>query len=402
MTNDAYIFDAIRTPRGKGKRDGSLHEVPPIDLLATLLRALKKRNELDTAEVQDIIIGCVTPVGDQGANIARSALLYAGWDESVPGMQINRFCASGLESISMAAEKVRSGWYDLLVAGGVESMSRVPMMADGGPMLIKPMVNLDINLVPQGVSADLLATLEDFSREELDEFSVRSQQRAALARESGYFTSVIPVEDQNGLPLLAQDEYIRPDVSMEGLGKLKPAFLQMGEIGFDAVCMQRYPTVERIRHVHTAGNSSGIVDGASLALIGSQEKGAALGLKPRARILSVGMIGVEPSLMLQGPGPASKQALAKAGMDISDIDLIECNEAFAAVPLRFMRDMGLEDMDHINVNGGAIALGHPLGATGTMLIGTALDELERSDKSTALITLCIAIGMGGALIIERV
>jgi acetyl-CoA C-acetyltransferase len=402
MSTEAYIFDAVRTPRGKGKRDGSLYEVPPIELVATLLKELARRHDLDTKQVDDVVLGCVTPIGDQGADIARFGLLYAGWDETVPGMQINRFCASGLETVNLAAMKVRSGWEDLIVAGGIESMSRVPMMSDGGAMVTSPSVNLDTSFVPQGVGADLIATIEGFDRRLLDEFAARSQERAAQARENGHFRSIVPVADQNGLPILEQDEYIRPGTTPEILGSLKPAFQAMGEMGFDAVALQKYPEVERIEHVHTAGNSSGIVDGAALVLVGSREKGQAVGLKPRARVVSMGLVGAEPTIMLIGPGPASRRALASAGMTISDIDLIEVNEAFASVPLRFLRDMGWDSLDNVNVNGGAIALGHPLGATGAMLLGTALDELERRDKETALITLCVGGGMGIATVIERV
>jgi acetyl-CoA C-acetyltransferase len=402
MSTEAYIFDAIRTPRGKGKKEGALYEVPPIELAVLLLKALVRRHDLDTSQVDDVILGCVTPIGDQGADIARSAALYAGWDETVPGMQINRFCASGLETVNMAAMKIFSGWEDLVVAGGVESMSRVPMGSDGGAMITDPRVSLEIGFVPQGVGADLIATIEGFSRRQLDDFAVRSQRLAARARENGYFKSIIPVVDQNGIPILEQDEYIRPDTTPEILGNLRPAFQVMGEMGFDAVALQKHPEVERIEHVHTAGNSSGIVDGAALVLVGSREKGQTLGLKPRARVISMGLVGTELTIMLVGPGPASKRALDAARMTISDIDLIEVNEAFASVPLRFLRDIGWSSLDNVNVNGGAIALGHPLGATGAMLLGTALDELERRDKETALITLCAGGGMGIATIIERV
>lgn len=401
MSKDACIFDAIRTPRGKGKKSGSLYEVPPAELLTTLLKSLRDRNTLETGEVDDVIMGCVMPVGDQGANIARVGVLNAGWDERVGGFQLNRFCASGLEAVSLAAEKVRSGWYELIVGGGVESMSRVPMMADGGPYVGQPLISLDIRLIPQGVSADLLATMEGFTREELDEFSVRSQKLAAKARDNGWFPSIIPVRDRNGMLILDHDELIRPEADMDALAKLKPSFKEMGSYGFDDVCLQNWPEVEEIQHLHTAGNSSGIVDGAGLVLVGSEEKGRSLGMKPRARIVSVGLIGVDPTLMLHGPSMASRKALAAAGMELDDIDLIECNEAFAAVPLRFMRDMGIENLDKVNVNGGAIAMGHPLGATGAMLVGTALDELERQGKATALITLCVGMGMGQAMIIER-
>ncbi len=403
MPRDAYIFDAVRTPRGRGKKDGALHEVKPIDLLTTLLDELRARHDLDTAQVDDVILGCVTPLWDQGGNIARAAVLYAGWDVGIPGMQINRFCSSGLEAANLAAMKVRSGWDDLIVAGGVESMSRVPMGSDGGPLAYDPCVAGWVNFVPQGISADLIATLEGFTREEVDRYALESQRRAAHAQASGYFKkSVIPVRDHNGLTILEEDEYIRPDTTLEGLARLKPAFANLGELGFDAVAMLKYPQVERINHVHTAGNSSGIVDGAALVLIGSKEKSEVLGLKPRARFVSAALVGTEPTIMLTGPGPASKQALQRAGMTLDDIDLIEVNEAFAAVVLRFLRDMRLESTEKVNVNGGAIALGHPLGATGAMLLGTALDELERRNLTTALITLCIGGGMGIATIIERV
>lgn len=402
MPNEAFIYDALRTPRGRGKKDGSLHEVPPVELLATVLKALRDRNGLDTREVEDVIAGCVMPVGDQGGGIARIALLRAGWHYAVPGQQINRYCASGLEAVSGASEKIRSGWYGLVAAGGVESMSRVPMMSDGGPYIGQPLVSLDVDLMPMGVAADLLATIEKFSREQLDEFALRSQKLASRAKTEGRFKSVVPVRDINGLVILDHDENVRVDADMAGLAKLKPSFKDMGNYGFDAVGLQCWPEVEEISHLHTPGNASGVVDGAAMVLVGSKEKGTALGLKPRARIVASGLVGVEPSLVLHGPAPAAKQALAKARMKLSDIDLIECNEAFAAIPLRFMREMGLEDPDRMNVNGGAIALGHPLGATGAILVGMALDELERQGKTTALITLCVGVGMGQALIIERV
>lgn len=402
MPNEAYIYDAIRTPRGKGKASGAMYEVRPIELLTTLLKALQERNNLDTALVDDVVLGCVTPVGDQGGDIARAAVLNADWDVGVPGVQINRFCSSGLEAVNMAAMKVRSGWDNLVVAGGVESMSRVPMGADGGALAYDPAVSGKVKFVPQGIGADLIATIEGFRRQDVDAFALASQQRASHARANGHFKSLIPVKDQNGLPILEQDEYIRPDTTMEGLGSLKPAFAQIGSMGFDDLALQKYTQVERVEHVHTAGNSSGIVDGAALVLVGTQEMGQALGLKPRARLLSAALVGTEPTIMLIGPGPATRKALKKAGMTIADIDLFEVNEAFAAVVLRFMRDVGLESTEAINVNGGAIALGHPLGATGAILLGTALDELERSDLQTALITLCIGGGMGIASIIERV
>lgn len=402
MPREAFIFDAIRTPRGRGKKDGALHEVPPVELLATVLRALRDRNNLDTRAVEDVLAGCVMPVGDQGGGIARIALLYAGWHFQVPGQQLNRYCASGLEAVSGAAEKVRSGWYDLVVGCGVESMSRVPMMSDGGAYIGQPLVNLAVDLLPMGVAADLLASIEGFSRRELDDFAIRSQQLAARARANGWFKSLVPVRDLNGMVILDHDECVRPDVDRAALAKLKPSFLEMGGYGFDSVGLQCWPEVESVNHYHTPGNSSGIVDGAAAVLVGSAERGTALGLKPRARIVASGLVGVEPSLVLHGPAPAARQALRKAGMQLSDIDLIECNEAFSAVPLRFMRDMGLGDMDRLNVNGGAIALGHPLGATGAMLVGMAIDELERRGKATALITLCVGVGMGQAMIIERV
>lgn len=403
MTQDAYIFEAIRTPRGKGKKNGSLHEVTPVNLLATLMKELQQRTELDTSQVDDIVLGCVTPIGEQGGDIARSAALYAGWHVDTPGVQVNRFCASGLEAVNTAAMKIRSGWEQLVVAGGVESMSRVPMGSDGGAWFLDPQVSLKTGFVPQGIGADLIATMEGFSREDVDKFAVRSQQKAAEARASGRFNrSLVPVRDQNGLIILEQDEYIRPETTVAGLGSLTPAFQMMGEMGYDAVALQKYPQVEKIHHVHTAGNSSGIVDGAALVLLGSQEKGAELGLKPRGRVCSAALVGTEPTIMLVGPAPASQKALHLAGMTIKDIDLVEINEAFASVVLRFMREMGLEGAENVNVNGGAIALGHPLGATGAMLLGTVLDELERHDLNTALITLCVGGGMGIATIIERI
>ncbi|MFM1919041.1 MAG: hypothetical protein RLZZ303_675 [Candidatus Hydrogenedentota bacterium] len=400
---EAYVFDAIRTPRGRGKKGaGGLYEVAPVELVAGLMHTLQEKHHLDTSQIDDVVLGCVTPVGDQGANIAKTAALYAGWDTDIAGMQINRFCASGLETVNNAAMKVRSGWEQLVVAGGVESMSRVPMGSDGGPMAMDPKVNLAIDFVPQGVSADLIATIEGFSREDVDSYAVLSQERAARAEDEGRFKSRVPVRDLNGLPILDRDEHIRRGTTLESLGSLAPSFAMMGEMGFDAVAMQKYPQVEKINHVHTAGNSSGIVDGAALVLVGTKEKGDELGLKPRARIRAAALVGTEPTIMLVGPGPASKKALKLAGMTVNDIDLIEINEAFAAVVLRLMRDLGVNDFDKVNVNGGAIALGHPLGATGAMILGTALDELERTDKSTALCTLCVGGGMGIATIIERV
>ena len=403
MPTDAYIYDAIRTPRGRGKANGSLNPVRPLDLLKALFDELRERHDLDTSQVDDVLLGCVTPVKEQGGNIARTAPLYAGWDLDLPGAQLNRFCASGLEAVNLAAMKVRSGWEDLIVAGGVESMSRVPMGSDGGAMWDDYEVMGQLDIVPQGISADLIASLEGFTRADVDGFALLSQQRAAAAQANGYFRSIIPVRDDAGNVLLDRDEHPRPDAALEGLAALKPAFEGLGAMGFDAVALKKYPQLERIDHVHTAGNSSGIVDGAALVLVGSQEKGEALGLRPRARIVSAALLGDDPTIMLTAPAPTSKRALAKAGMAVGDIDLFEINEAFASVVLKFIREMGLSDgPERVNVNGGAIALGHPLGATGAMILGTALDELERRDLSTALITLCAGGGMGIATIIERV
>lgn len=401
MKNDAYIFDALRTPRGK-KKDGSLHEMTPTDILAKLLKSLQDKHDLDTSQVDDVIMGCATPVGDQGANIAKASVQYAGWDDDVPGVQVNRFCASGLETVNMAAMKVRSGWEDLIVAGGVECMSRVPMGSDGGSMAFEPKVNLRTQFVPQGIGADLIATLGGHSREDVDAFALESQRRASHASKQGYFKSIVPVTDQNGLDVLANDEHIRPNTTMDDLSALKPAFEMIGNLGYDAVALGKYTEVEAINHVHTAGNSSGIVDGAAAVLIGSEAKGKDLRLTPRAKIISAATVSTDPTIMLTGPGPASKKALKKAGMQIEDIDLIEANEAFAAVILRFIEDMRLENNEKVNVNGGSIAMGHPLGATGAMLLGTVIDELERRDLNTALITLCVAGGMGIGTIIERV
>ena len=401
MKNDAYIFDALRTPRGK-KKDGSLHEMTPTDILAKLLKSLQDKHDLDTSQVDDVIMGCATPVGDQGANIAKASVQYAGWDDDVPGVQVNRFCASGLETVNMAAMKVRSGWEDLIVAGGVECMSRVPMGSDGGSMAFEPKVNLRTQFVPQGIGADLIATLGGHSREDVDAFALESQRRASHASSQGYFKSIVPVIDQNGLDILANDEHIRPNTTMDDLSALKPAFEMIGNLGYDAVALGKYTEVEAINHVHTAGNSSGIVDGAAAVLIGSETKGKDLRLTPRAKIISAATVSTDPTIMLTGPGPASKKALKKAGMQIEDIDLIEANEAFAAVILRFIEDMRLENNEKVNVNGGSIAMGHPLGATGAMLLGTVIDELERRDLNTALITLCVAGGMGIGTIIERV
>jgi len=403
MSQEAYIFDAVRTPRGKGKKTGSLHEVRPIELLTTVLNALQERNNLDTSQVDDCLIGNNAPIGEQGGNIARTAVLYAGWDLDVPGAQVNRFCSSGLETINLAAAKIRSGWDDLIVAGGVESMSRVPMGSDGGAMFTDPKVSQKIKFVPQGISADLIATMEGFSRSEVDNLAVLSQKRATAARENGWFDkSLIPVKDQNGIAMLDHDEFIRPGTTAEILAGLSPSFAQLGASGFDDVALQKYFSLEKINHVHHAGNSSGIVDGAALTLVGSMEKGKALGLKPRARIVSTALVGTDPTIMLTGPAPATQKALKKAGMTIYDIDLLEVNEAFAAVVLKFMKEMKLTDFGKINVNGGAIALGHPIGATGTILMGTLIDELERRDLNTGLVTLCIGGGMGIATVVERV
>ena len=403
MPTEAYIYDAIRTPRGRGKANGSLHDVRPLDLLKTLFYEMRLRHDLDTSQVDDVLLGCVTPVKEQGGNIARTAPLYAGWDLDLPGAQLNRFCASGLEAVNMAAMKERSGWEELVVAGGIESMSRVPMGSDGGAMWDDYEVMAQLDIVPQGISADLIASLEGFSRADVDGYALRSQQRAAIAQQNGHFSSIVPVRAADGRVLLDCDEHARPDATLEGLGALKPAFVNLGAMGFDAVALRKYPQLTQIDHVHTAGNSSGIVDGAALVLVGSKEKGAALGLRPRARIVSAALLGDEPTIMLTAPAPTSQRALKKAGMTVDDIDLFEINEAFASVVLKFIREMGLPDgPERVNVNGGAIALGHPLGATGAMLLGTALDELERRGLSTALITLCAGGGMGIATIVERV
>lgn len=402
MPFDAFIYDAIRTPRGKGKAGGSLHEVKPITLATGLLEALKERQDLDTSQVDDLVMGCVTPVGEQGAVISRIALLASSWDQSVAGVQLNRFCGSGLEAVNMAAMKIASGWEDMVVAGGVESMSRVQMSSDGGAWFQDPETNMQTGFVPQGIGADLIATLEGFSREDVDSYALRSQQRAAQAQTDGLFKkSVVPVKDRNGITLLDHDEFIRPNTTLEGLGKIKPAFERLGASGLDAVAKLHYPQVEHINHVHTAGNSSGIVDGASLVLIGNEQKGKALGLTPRGRIVATAVVGSEPTIMLTGPVPAAQKVLAKAGLSIDDIDLFELNEAFASVVMRFQKHLGVPD-DKINVNGGAIAMGHPLGATGGMIIGTCLDELERRQQRYGLCTLCVGGGMGIATIIERV
>ncbi len=399
---DALIFDAIRTPRGKGKSNGSLHTTKPIDLVVGLMHETLSRNvTLDPARVDDVVLGCVTPVGDQGADIAKTAAIKAGLPDTVAGVQLNRFCASGLEAVNIAAQKVASGWEDLVFAGGVESMSRVPMGTDGGAWAMDPETAYDTSFVPQGISADLIATVEEFSREDVDAYATRSQERAAAAQAEGRFDkSVIPVTDINDQVVLEKDEFIRAGTTVETLGKLNPSFEVMGEMGgFDAVALQKYHWVEKINHVHTPGNSSGIVDGAALVTIGNERTGDELGLKARGRILATALSGADPTIMLTGPAPASKKALEKAGLTVDDLDLVEINEAFAAVVLRFVRDMGL-DMSKVNVNGGAIAMGHPLGATGAMILGTILDELERTGGRYGLCTLCVGGGMGIATVVE--
>jgi acetyl-CoA C-acetyltransferase len=399
---EAMIFDALRTPRGKGKQDGSLYEVKPITLLSGLLRELQARHDFDTSEVEDVVMGCVSPIGEQGSCIAKTAALAAGWDWRVAGVQLNRFCASGLEAVNIAAQKVRSGWEDLVVAGGIESMSRVPLGSDGGAWAMDPETNLDTEFMPQGIGADLIATLEGFRREDVDAFALGSQRKAAAARASGHFNrSVVPVTDRIGIPILEQDEFIKPHTTMEGLASLKTAFDLPGKMGFDAVAIRKYPQVERIHHVHTAGNSSGIVDGAAAVLVGTEAKGRALGLTPRGRVVAAALTGSDPTIMLTGPMPATRKVLLKANMTIDEIDLFEVNEAFAAVVLRFMKEMKVP-AEKVNVNGGAIAMGHPLGATGAMILGTLLDELERRKLRYGLVTLCVGGGMGIATIIERV
>lgn len=398
---EAMIFDALRTPRGKGKKDGSLHEVKPITLLSGLLRELQARHDFDTAEVEDVVMGCVSPIGEQGSCIAKTAALAAGWDWRVAGLQLNRFCASGLEAVNIAAQKVRSGWEDLVVAGGIESMSRVPMGSDSGAWAHDPETNLDTEFMPQGIGADLIATMEGFSRDDVDAFALASQQKATAARAAGRFQrSVVPVLDRIGIPILEADEFIKPHTTLEGLGSLKASFELPGKMGFDAVAIRKYPQVERIRHVHTAGNSSGIVDGAAAVLVGTEEKGRALGLTPRGRVVATALTGSDPTIMLTGPMPATRKVLKKAGMTIDQIDLFEVNEAFAAVVMRFMKEMRVP-AEKVNVNGGSIAMGHPLGATGAMILGTLLDELERRKLRYGLATLCVGGGMGIATIVER-
>jgi len=401
---EAFVYDHIRTPRGRGKAVGSLHEVKPVDLVVGLLDELKTRNPtLDPARVDDVVLGVVTPIGDQGGDIAKTAALKAGYPETVAGVQLNRFCASGLEAVNQAAQRVRSGFEDLILAGGVESMSRVPMGSDGGAWAMDPATALETGFVPQGIGADLIATIEGWSREDVDAYAAESHHRAAKAWANGYFdNAVVPVKDLSGVTVLDRDETVRPDTSVEGLAGLKPSFAQMGrDAGFDDVALEKYHWIPAIDHVHHAGNSSGIVDGAAVMAIGTEEAGTSMGLTPRARIIATAVSGADPTIMLTGPAPAARKALAKAGLEVEDIDLFEINEAFAAVAMRFMRDMGISH-DITNVNGGAIAMGHPLGATGAMILGTLVDELARRDQKRGLATLCVGGGMGIATIVELV
>jgi acetyl-CoA C-acetyltransferase len=398
----AYIFDAIRTPRGRGRTTGALHQVKPITLLANLLTTLQQRQPFDTQAVDDIVMGCVTAIGDQGADIAKTAAIVAGWDDNCAGVTLNRFCASGLEAVNMAAMKVRSGWEHLVVAGGIESMSRVPMGSDGGAWAFDPQTSFKTGYMPQGIGADLIATLAGYDRKTLDTFAMNSHQKAAEAwKKQAFVKSVVPVVDSNGLTILADDELIRADCTVDTLGALKPSFLKPGEFGFDHVAKAKYPHVEQINHLHTPGNSSGIVDGAAAVLIGSPQAASQFGLKPRAKIIATALVGTDPTIMLTGPAPAAKKALKIAGLTAADIDLFEINEAFASVVLRCVDELN-SPLDKVNVNGGSIAMGHPLGATGAMLIGTVLDELEVRDQQLGLVTLCVGGGMGIATIIERV
>ncbi len=401
---EAFIYEAIRTPRGRGKANGSLHGVKPVSLVVGLIDELQARHpDLDPNAIEDLILGCVTPVGDQGADIAKTAALAAGLPDTVAGTQINRFCASGLEAVNTAAQKVRAGWDSLILAGGVESMSRVPMGTDGGPWAMDPETAYDTYFVPQGISADLIATTEGFSRDDVDALAVQSQERAAMAWSSGRFAkSVVPVKDRNGVVILDHDEHMRPGTTMADLAKLKPSFAGLGEMGgFDAVALQKFHWVEKINHVHTPGNSSGIVDGAALVLVGSEQIGKDFNMAPRARIVATAVSGADPTIMLTGPTPATEKVLATAGLSVDDIDVWELNEAFAAVVLKWVKDFDLP-MEKVNINGGAMAMGHPLGATGAMILGTVVDELERSGGRYGLITLCIGGGMGLATIVERV
>lgn len=403
MTTEAFIYDAIRTPRGRGK-NGSLHHVKPLSLVTGLIEEMRRRHpQLDAGRIDDLVLGVVSPVGDQGMDIAKTAALASGLPDHVAGVQVNRFCASGLEAVNTAAQRVRSGWEQLVIAGGVESMSRVPMGSDGGPMSDDPETNYDTYFVPQGIGADLIATTEGFSRDDVDAYAVRSQERAARAWSGGYFEkSVVPVRDRNGMVVLSEDEHKRPGTTVEALGKLQPSFAGIGQMGgFDAVALQKYHWVEEIDHVHTPGNSSGVVDGSALTLIGSEAVGTELGLRPRARIVSGVVSGADPTIMLTGPAPATRKALDTAGLRPEDIDLFEINEAFSSVVLKYVKDLDLP-WEKVNVNGGAIAMGHPLGATGAMLVGTAVDELERRDARRAVVSLCVGGGMGIATVIERV
>lgn len=403
MPAEAFIYDAVRTPRGRGRSTGSLHGVTPVSLVVGLVDEVRRRHPgLDPGEIDDVVLGIVTPVGDQGGDLARTAVLAAGLPDTVAGVQLNRFCASGLEAVNLAAMKVRSGWEDLVLAGGVESMSRVPMGSDGGAWGMDPGADRVTGFVPQGIGADLIATIEGFTRDDVDAYAARSHALAAKAWSNGYFArSVVPVRDGGGAVVLDHDEHVRPETTPEVLAALRPAFASIGASGFDAVALERYPQVERIEHVHTAGNSSGIVDGAALVLVGSEAAGARAGLSPRARVLAAAVSGADPTIMLTGPAPAARKALARAGLTVADLDLVEVNEAFAAVPLRVVRDLDLPP-DRVNVNGGAIAMGHPLGATGAMILGALLDELERRDLTVGMATLCVGGGMGIATIVERV
>lgn len=402
MSEHAYIYDAIRTPRGRGKANGTLHEVKPVTLLSNLLVELQQRNGFESAAVDDIVIGCVTPVGDQGADIAKTAALAAGWNDDVAGVQINRFCASGLEAVNMAAMKVRSGWEQLVVAGGVESMSRVPMASDGGAWSQDPATNFATGFMPQGIGADLIATLDGYSRTDVDAFAAASHQKAAAAWQRGaYANSVVPVVDSNGVTILDRDEFIRPESSVESLAALKPSFKALSDMGFSDVARKKYHWVESINHVHTPGNSSGIVDGAAAVLIGSEQAGKQCGLQPRAKVIATALVGTDPTIMLTGPAPAARKALAVAGLSVQDIDLFEVNEAFASVVMRFQRELNV-DWDKINVNGGSIAMGHPLGATGAVIVATLLNELEARGLQRGMATLCVGGGIGIATIIERV
>jgi len=402
MSNTAYLYDAIRTPRSKGKKDGALHEVKPVALGACLLRELQCRHDLDTSYVDDVVMGCVMPTGEQGGDIAKTIVQFANWDESVAGVQLDRFCASGLEAVNLAAMKIASGWEDLVVAGGVESMSRVPMGASGGSWLNDPEISQYCTAVPQGIGADTIATLEGWTREDVDAYALESQRRAAYAQKNGFFDkSVVPILDCNNVVISSKDDFIKPNSTLEGLGALRPSFESLGAMGFDLLMKRKYPAIVKINHVHTPGNSSGIVDGASAVLIGSEKAGKDLRLSPRGRVVATAVLATDPTIMLLGPGPAARKVLARAKMQVSDIDLFEINEAFASVAMRFMKDL---DISHeiTNVCGGAIAMGHPLGATGAMLVSTLLDELERRNLKRGLIALCVGGGQGIATIIERV